>query len=97
MLFKYLGGVDAVPLCLATKDPDELIRTVKLLEPTFGGINLEDIAQPKCFRILDTLRRTDEHSRLARRPAGHGHGAAGGSAQRRSRSWARTSAGSGSS
>lgn len=56
LLFKYLGGVDAVPLCLRTEDPDELIRTVKLLEPSFGGINLEDIAQPKCFRILDTLR-----------------------------------------
>lgn len=57
LLFKFLGGVDAVPLCLRTKDPDEFIRTVKLLEPSFGGINLEDIAQPKCFRILDTLRR----------------------------------------
>jgi len=56
MLFKYLGGVDAVPICLATKDPDELVRTVKLLEPTFGGINLEDIAQPKCFRVLERLR-----------------------------------------
>lgn len=56
LLFKYLGGVDAVPICLATKNPDELTRTVKLLEPSFGGINLEDIAQPKCFRILDTLR-----------------------------------------
>jgi malate dehydrogenase (oxaloacetate-decarboxylating) len=56
LLFKYLGGVDAVPLCLGTKDPDDFIRTVKLLEPSFGGINLEDIAQPKCFRILDTLR-----------------------------------------
>lgn len=56
LLFKYLGGVDAVPLCLRTKDPDEFIRTVKLLEPSFGGLNLEDIAQPKCFRILDTLR-----------------------------------------
>ena len=57
MLFKYLGGVDAVPICLATKDPDELIRTVTLLEPAFGGINLEDIAQPKCFRVLDALRQ----------------------------------------
>jgi len=56
LLFKYLGGVDAVPICLGTKDPDELIRAVKLLEPAFGGINLEDISQPKCFRILDTLR-----------------------------------------
>jgi len=58
LLFKYLGGVDAVPICLGTKDPDELIRTVTYLEPSFGGINLEDIAQPKCFRILDTLRAT---------------------------------------
>ena len=56
LLFKYLGGVDAVPLCLATKDPDELIRTVTLLEPSFGGINLEDIAMPKCFRVLRELR-----------------------------------------
>ncbi|MEI6221285.1 MAG: NADP-dependent malic enzyme [bacterium] len=56
LLFKYLGGVDAVPLTLDTKDPDKFIETVKLLEPAFGGINLEDIAQPKCFRILDTLR-----------------------------------------
>ena len=56
LLFKYLGGVDVYPLCLDTKDPDELIRTVKILQPTFGGINLEDIAQPKCFHILDTLR-----------------------------------------
>ena len=56
LLFKYLGGVDAVPLCLRTDDPDELIRTVEILEPTFGGINLEDISQPNCFRILDALR-----------------------------------------
>jgi malate dehydrogenase (oxaloacetate-decarboxylating) len=56
LLFKYLGGVDAVPICLRTKDPDELVRAVTLLEPAFGGINLEDIAQPKCFRVLDALR-----------------------------------------
>jgi malate dehydrogenase (oxaloacetate-decarboxylating) len=56
LLFKYLGGVDAVPLCLGTRDPDELIRTVELLAPSFGGINLEDIASPKCFRILEALR-----------------------------------------
>jgi len=56
MLFKYLGGVDAVPICLGTKEPDEIIRTVRLLEPAFGGINLEDISQPKCFKILDALR-----------------------------------------
>jgi malate dehydrogenase (oxaloacetate-decarboxylating) len=58
LLFKYLGGVDAAPICLGTKDPDEIVRAVKLLEPSFGGINLEDIAQPKCFRILETLRKT---------------------------------------
>jgi malate dehydrogenase (oxaloacetate-decarboxylating) len=56
LLFKYLGGVDAVPVCLATRDADELVRTVRLLEPGFGAINLEDIAQPKCFHILDQLR-----------------------------------------
>ncbi len=56
LLFKYLGGVDAVPICLDTKDPDKLIEVVKLLQPSYGGINLEDIAQPKCFRVLDTLR-----------------------------------------
>lgn len=56
LLFKYLGGVDAVPICLGTKNPDEIIQAVKWLQPSFGGVNLEDIAQPKCFRILDTLR-----------------------------------------
>lgn len=60
LLFKYLGGVDAVPICLDTKDPDEIIRTVKLLQPSFGGINLEDFANPKCFYILDTLRKEME-------------------------------------
>jgi malate dehydrogenase (oxaloacetate-decarboxylating) len=60
LLFKYLGGVDAVPLVLDTKDPQEIIRTVKLIQPGFGGINLEDISQPKCFGILDTLRADPE-------------------------------------
>lgn len=58
LLFKYMGGVDAVPICLNTKDPDELIRTVRLLAPSFGAINLEDIAMPKCFRILRELQAT---------------------------------------
>jgi malate dehydrogenase (oxaloacetate-decarboxylating) len=57
LLFKYLGGVDAVPICLDTKDPDEIIKAVKWLQPSFGGINLEDISSPKCFYILDTLRK----------------------------------------
>jgi len=60
LLFKYLGGVDAVPIMLDTKDPDKLIETVLMLQPSFGGINLEDIAQPKCFRILDELREKAE-------------------------------------
>ena len=58
LLFKYLGGVDAVAICLATQDARELIRTVQLLEPSFGAINLEDIAQPRCFRVLEELRKT---------------------------------------
>ena len=56
LLFKYLGGVDAVPICLDTRDAGLFIQTVKLLQPSFGGINLEDIAKPQCFHILDTLR-----------------------------------------
>jgi malate dehydrogenase (oxaloacetate-decarboxylating) len=56
MLFKYLGGVDAFPLCLATTQPDELVQAVHWLAPTFGGINLEDIATPKCFTVLERLR-----------------------------------------
>ena len=56
ILFKYLGGVDAFPICVDTKDPDELIDFVLKLQPSFGGINLEDISQPKCFHVLDTLR-----------------------------------------
>ena len=60
LLFKYLGGVDAVPICLDTKDPDEIIQAVKWLQPSFGGINLEDFSNPKCFYILDTLRKEME-------------------------------------
>ncbi|MCX5781523.1 MAG: NADP-dependent malic enzyme [Elusimicrobia bacterium] len=57
LLFKYLGGVDAFPLCLGTKDPQKIIETFKILQPSFAGINLEDIEQPKCFPILNTLRK----------------------------------------
>ncbi len=60
LLFKYLGGVDAFPICVDTKDADELIDFVKKLQPTFGGINLEDIASPKCFYVLDRLREECE-------------------------------------
>ena len=60
LLYKYLGGVDGVPIMLDTKDPDAIINTVLMLQPGLGGVNLEDIAQPKCFRILDTLREKAE-------------------------------------
>jgi malate dehydrogenase (oxaloacetate-decarboxylating) len=56
LIFKYLGGVDAFPICLSTKKVDEIIQTVKWIEPSFGGINLEDFSNPKCFEILDRLR-----------------------------------------
>ncbi|NIO49691.1 MAG: malate dehydrogenase [Candidatus Aminicenantes bacterium] len=60
LLYKYLGGVDAFPMCLNTNDPEEIIQAVKWIQPTFGGINLEDISHPKCFHILDTLREEME-------------------------------------
>ncbi|MDF2650127.1 MAG: NAD-dependent malic enzyme [Paenibacillus sp.] len=55
MLFKQLGGVDAFPLCLDTKDTEEIIRTIKAISPIFGGINLEDISSPRCFEIETRL------------------------------------------
>ncbi|MEA2090483.1 MAG: NADP-dependent malic enzyme [Thermoproteota archaeon] len=57
LLFKYLGGVDAFPICLGTKNPDEIINVCKWLEPTFGGVNLEDLSKPKCFYILEQARK----------------------------------------
>lgn len=57
LLFKYLGGVDAFPICVDTKDAEEIIKFVKQLQPCFGGINLEDIESPKCFYILDRLKK----------------------------------------
>lgn len=56
LLFKEFGGVDAFPLCLDTKDTDEIVAIVKAVAPTFGGINLEDIAAPRCFEIERRLR-----------------------------------------
>ena len=56
ILFKEFGGVDAFPICLDTKDPEEIIKTVKLISPTFGGINLEDISSPRCFEIEERLK-----------------------------------------
>jgi len=57
VLFKEFGGVDAFPICLDTKDTEEIIKTVKYLAPSFGGINLEDIAAPRCFEIETRLKR----------------------------------------
>ncbi|NWF87794.1 NADP-dependent malic enzyme [Candidatus Bathyarchaeota archaeon] len=57
LLFKYLGGVDAFPICLKTKDPEEIIHACELIEPSFGGINLEDIEKPKCFHVLEETRK----------------------------------------
>jgi malate dehydrogenase (oxaloacetate-decarboxylating) len=56
LLFKRFAGVDAVPICLACTDPDEIVATVAALAPSFGGINLEDISAPRCFEIEDRLR-----------------------------------------
>ena len=58
LLFKLFGGVDAVPICLNTRDPEKIIETIQFLKPTFGGINLEDISKPKCFQISDALEKT---------------------------------------
>src|SRR5918996_2152004 len=56
MLFKEFAGVNAFPICLNTKDPDEIVRTVKAIATGFGGINLEDISAPRCFEIEDRLK-----------------------------------------
>ncbi len=56
-LFKMFGGIDAVPICLNTNDVNKIVETVKLLEPTFGGINLEDISAPNCFVIEERLKQ----------------------------------------
>lgn len=58
VLFKEFGGVDAFPICVATKDTDEIVKLVQLIEPSFGGINLEDISAPRCFEIEERLKKT---------------------------------------
>ncbi|MBN2804266.1 MAG: NADP-dependent malic enzyme [Deltaproteobacteria bacterium] len=57
ILFKYLGGVDAIPICINAESSDDIIKFVNMIEPTYGGINLEDIKSPRCFKVLDTLRQ----------------------------------------
>ena len=56
VLFKAFGGVDAIPLCIRSKDVDEIVNTVRLLAGSFGGVNLEDIAAPRCFEIERRLK-----------------------------------------
>ena len=58
VLFKAFAGVDAIPLCLNSQDVDDICRTVEMLEPSFGGINLEDIKAPECFDIENRLKKT---------------------------------------
>jgi malate dehydrogenase (oxaloacetate-decarboxylating) len=60
LLYKYLGGVDGFPIMVGTKDPDAIIQLVLNIQPGLGGVNLEDISNPKCFYILDTLREKAE-------------------------------------
>jgi len=57
VLFKHFAGVDAFPICLATKDPDKIVEAVTLIAPGFGGINLEDIGAPRCFEIEERLKK----------------------------------------
>ncbi|MBS3773170.1 MAG: NADP-dependent malic enzyme [Candidatus Thermoplasmatota archaeon] len=56
LLFKYLGGVDAFPICLDAHEPEDIVQATKWIAPSFGGINLEDISKPKCFYVLERLR-----------------------------------------
>ena len=85
MLFKEFAGVDAFPLCIDTTDVDEIVAFVKAVAPTFGGINLEDIAAPRCFEIERAAAGGTRHSGLPRRPARHRDRGAGGAAQRAAR------------
>src|SRR3972149_2495725 len=57
LLFKLFGGVDATPLCIRVREAGDIVRAVEMIEPSFGGVNLEDISQPKCFAVLDEARR----------------------------------------
>ncbi len=70
-LFKRFGGVDAWPVVLDTQDTDEIVRIVQAIAPAYGGINLEDIAAPRCFEIEERLRDAAGHPGLPRRPARH--------------------------
>ena len=70
-LFKAFAGMDAFPLCVRSKDVDEIVHTVDLLAGSFGGINLEDIGAPRCFEIERKLKERLRHPGFPRRPARH--------------------------
>jgi malate dehydrogenase (oxaloacetate-decarboxylating) len=69
MLFKEFANVDAFPICLATRDPDEIIAVVAAIAPGFGGINLEDISAPRCFAIEDALKAPSSTTTSTARPS----------------------------
>ena len=82
LLFKEFGGLDAFPICLATQDPDEIVRIVAGIAPVFGGINLEDIAAPRCFEVEERLRTTLDIPVMHDGQTRHSGGRAGGADQR---------------
>ena len=82
MLFKEFADIDAFPICLDTHDPQRIIEAVRLMAPTFGGINLEDISAPRCFEIEERAEGGARHPRLPRRSARHRGGHDGGAVQR---------------
>ncbi len=73
VLFKRFADIDVFDLCIDAKDVDSVCRVVKALEPTFGGINLEDIKAPDCFLIEERLKKEMQIPRLSRRSARHRH------------------------
>ena len=81
-LFKRFAGIDAWPVCLDTQDADEIVRTVQVIAPAFGGINLEDISAPRCFDVEAPAARPAGHPGLPRRPARHRDRGAGRADQR---------------
>ena len=84
-LFKRFADIDAWPICLDTTDVDEIVRTVELIAPGFGGINLEDISAPKCFEIEAPAARAARHPGVPRRPTRDGHRRARGADERPAR------------
>ena len=91
-LFKKFAGIDVFDIEIDETDPDKLVETIASLEPTFGGINLEDIKAPECFEIETQAAGADEDPGVPRRPARHGDRGGGGAAQR-ARTWSASGSG----